>query len=94
MTVTVNGAPNCGTETAAMLDGHSLNIEDVVAVARHHRSIELSSEAIDRIQKCRDLLERKIQSREVMYGVNTGIGELSEVVLAPEQVEKFQKYLL
>ena len=29
-----------------------------------------------------------------MYGVNTGIGELAEVVLTPEQVEKYQRYIV
>ncbi|MFZ1918012.1 MAG: histidine ammonia-lyase [Terriglobales bacterium] len=80
--------------TNAVLDGHSLKVEDVVAIARHRQPIELHPDAIRRINKCRDLLERKIKSREIMYGVNTGIGELSEVVLTPEQVEKFQRYLL
>src|SRR5271157_1695620 len=77
-----------------VLDGHSLTLEDVVAVARHRQPIALHRDAITRIDKCRDLLERKIRAREIMYGVNTGIGELSEVVLTPEQAEKFQKYLL
>lgn len=77
-----------------LLDGHSLKIEDVVAVARKREQIEIHGDAWGRIRKCRDLLERKIQAREIMYGVNTGIGELSEVVLAPDQVEKYQKYLL
>lgn len=80
--------------TKIVLDGHSLTIEDVAAVARDRRAVSLDPEASARITKCRGLLERKIQSREIMYGVNTGIGELSEVVLTPEQVEKFQKYLL
>ena len=78
----------------AVLDGHSLKIENVLAIARHRQPIELHPDAIRRINKCRGLLERKIQAREIMYGVNTGIGELSEVVLTPEQVEKFQRYLL
>lgn len=77
-----------------LLDGHSLTIEDVVAVARDRHPVELQADAITSISKCRDLLERKIRTREIMYGVNTGIGELSEVVLTPEQVEKYQKYLL
>jgi histidine ammonia-lyase len=29
-----------------------------------------------------------------MYGVNTGIGELSEVVLTQEQVEQYQRYII
>ena len=40
------------------------------------------------------MLERKIEAREIMYGINTGIGELSEVVLDDEQVKEFQKYLI
>ena len=29
-----------------------------------------------------------------MYGINTGIGEFSEVVLNDEQVQQFQRYLI
>ncbi len=40
------------------------------------------------------MLEKKIQAHEIMYGVNTGIGEFSEVVLDDSQVKQFQKYLI
>jgi histidine ammonia-lyase len=80
--------------TTMVLDGHSLHIEDVARMARDRQKIELDAKAIARIEKCRGLLERKIKSREIMYGVNTGIGELAEVVLTPEQAQEFQKYLL
>ncbi len=81
-------------DTPFVLDGHSLTIEDVVAIARDRRPIAIHVDAAARINKCRALLERKIAAKEIMYGVNTGIGELSEVVLTPEQVEQYQKYLL
>jgi histidine ammonia-lyase len=77
-----------------VLDGHSLKAEDVVKVARGGEQISITKDALARINRCRALLERKIAAKEIMYGVNTGIGELSEVVLNPEQVEKFQKYLV
>lgn len=76
------------------LDGSNLSIEKVVKVAREGENIVLHPEAMKRIQKCRDLLEDKIKKKEIMYGVNTGIGELSEVVLTQDQVEKYQKYLI
>jgi histidine ammonia-lyase len=79
---------------AVVLDGHSLTIEDVARIARDREPIALHADAVARINKCRGLLERKIAAREIMYGVNTGIGELADVVLTPEQAEKFQKYLL
>lgn len=76
------------------IDGRGLTIESVVRVARDREPIEISPEAKKRIVKCRALLEDKILKREIMYGVNTGIGELAEVVLTPEQVEKYQKYIV
>ena len=79
---------------AIVVDGNNLTIERVVQVARENEKVELHPEAKKRIEKCRALLEDKIQKREIMYGVNTGIGELSEVVLTPEQVEEYQRYII
>ena len=69
------------------IDGHGLRIEDVVGVARGRVAVDLHPEARKRIDQCRALLEEKIVNNEIMYGVNTGIGELAEVVLTREQVE-------
>jgi len=71
-----------------------LTLEDVERVARFGERVELAPEALQRIRACRSMLERKIVAGEVMYGVNTGIGEFSEVVLTEEQVRDFQKYLI
>ena len=49
---------------------------------------------MDRMKACRGMLEEKIQAHEIMYGVNTGIGEFSEVVLNDDQIKEFQKYLI
>ena len=76
------------------ITGKGLTIEKVVSVARHNEIVELHPDALDRIRKCRAMLEKKIEAREIMYGVNTGIGEFSEVVLNDEQVQDFQKYLI
>jgi histidine ammonia-lyase len=79
---------------AIIVDGHHLNVEDVVKVARGNEKIDLHPDARKRIEKCRALLEDKIQKHEIMYGVNTGIGELSEIVLTQEQVERYQRYII
>jgi len=77
-----------------VVTGSGLTIEKVVSIARHNKKVELHPDALKRIKTCRAMLEKKIKSGEIMYGVNTGIGELSEVVLTDEQVKKFQKYLI
>jgi len=77
-----------------VIKGAGLTIEDIVNVARRNEKVELDKKAIERILACRAMLERKIDAHEIMYGVNTGIGEFSEVVLNDEQVKEFQKYLI
>ena len=77
-----------------IIKGSGLTIEDVVNVARNGEKVELHPDSILKIKKCRAMLEKKIEAHEIMYGVNTGIGEFSEVVLNDEQVKDFQKYLV
>ncbi len=79
---------------AISISGENLSIEDVVAVARNREPVELSTDSIDRIRHCRAFLERRLEAKEIMYGVNTGIGEFSEVVLSDDQVREFQRYLI
>jgi histidine ammonia-lyase len=76
------------------LDGSSLTIEKLVAIARDHEKVELAPKALERIKVCRAMLEEKLANKEIMYGTNTGIGEFSEVLLNDDQVKEFQKYLI
>jgi histidine ammonia-lyase len=76
------------------LDGSSLTIEKVVAIARDNEKVVLAPAALERIKVCRAMLEEKLANKEIMYGTNTGIGEFSEKILTDEQVKEFQKYLI
>jgi histidine ammonia-lyase len=77
-----------------VLDGDGLTIEKLVDVARNGAKVSLHPDAEARILECRAMLEEKIQAHEIMYGVNTGIGEFSEVVLDDDQIKDFQRYLI
>jgi histidine ammonia-lyase len=77
-----------------VLDGQNLTVGKLVHIARDGVRVELHPDAVERIKTCRRMLEEKISAHEIMYGVNTGIGEFSEVVLSDEQVQQFQRYLI
>ena len=77
-----------------ILTGKDLTIEAVEAVARRDERVELHPDAVQRIQSCRAFIHERIKAGEIMYGVNTGIGEFSEVVLDADQVREFQRYLI
>tara|TARA_B100000212_G_scaffold224481_1_gene170387 strand:- start:782 stop:2311 length:1530 start_codon:yes stop_codon:yes gene_type:complete len=77
-----------------LITGYNLNIKNLVDVARNGYKVELSQDSIDKIKSCRQLVDSKIKNGEIMYGINTGIGEFSETILNPDQIKDFQKYLI
>ncbi len=77
-----------------IVNGSGLTIDNLVKIARYNEKVKLHPIAIKRIKECRNMLEKKIQAHEIMYGVNTGIGEFSELVLNDNQIKDFQKYLI
>jgi histidine ammonia-lyase len=76
------------------LNGSGLTLDKLVGIARGGERVELAADALERIQLCRAMLEDKVKAHETMYGVNTGIGEFSEVALDDDQVQLFQRYLV
>jgi histidine ammonia-lyase len=73
--------------------GEQLSIEDVVAVARGDNAT-LSPAAGRRMAAARDVIDRKVEARETVYGVTTGLGSLANVRLQPDEVRRLQHDLL
>ena len=76
------------------IDGQSLRVEDVVRVARGNEAIELAADASEKIMRSREVVEKLIAKKEKLYGVSTGIGELSNILLSPDQLKEFQRYVV
>ncbi len=77
-----------------IVDGESLTIEDVVKVARYNESVKLDDSVISRIQSSRDVVEAAILEERVVYGVNTGFGELAHVSINKEDLARLQVNLI
>jgi histidine ammonia-lyase len=77
-----------------VLNGDSLTVDNLVDVARGNRGVELHPEAERRIRDCRAMLNRKLAAGEIVYGINTGIGEFSETLLSDDEVKEFQRFLI
>ncbi len=76
------------------VDGQSLTIEAVEAVARGGAKANLEDEARDRVAASRRVIDDILKSGEVVYGINTGFGRLAEVRIPPDQLEQLQLNLL
>ena len=71
------------------IDGRKLTLEEVERVARgREKDIRLSEEAGESIDASRRVVERSLLDGERIYGVTTGFGRLSEVLIpAPRRLE-------
>ena len=60
--------------SALVLNGAGISVEDVAAVARGGRKVEVEPAVIERLDKARKVLDQAAASGQQIYGLNTGLG--------------------
>ncbi|MFL5533892.1 MAG: histidine ammonia-lyase [Gemmatimonadales bacterium] len=81
--------------TDCVLDGRSLTIENVVAIARSPANrVSIDPAARKALAQSRQLVERAIQSGQTIYGINTGFGKLANVRVPADQLDQLQTNLI
>jgi len=71
-----------------------LTIEDVVRVARKRENVKLSDAAVNRMEKSRTWVDKVLDSEKPVYGINTGFGELSNILIPRERWKNLQRNLI
>lgn len=79
---------------ALYLDGASLTVADLLAVAEGERPVTLAAAARARMQSTRDVVEGIAARGEVVYGVTTGFGKLSDIAIPGDQLAQLQVNLV
>jgi histidine ammonia-lyase len=79
---------------SVVVDGRTLDIAGVEAVARDGAGATLDASARARVAESREVVENILASGDVVYGINTGFGKLAEVLISPDQLEQLQLNLL
>ena len=77
-----------------VVDGASLSIDDVHRVAVDRAPVTLAEAARARVSATRKIVDDLVRRREVVYGVTTGFGKLSEVSVPPERLAELQVNLV
>ncbi|ATP58527.1 histidine ammonia-lyase [Pedobacter ginsengisoli] len=72
-----------------------LSLPQITKIIAEKHSIELSENAIERIEKCRKYLNDKLNDNDApIYGINTGFGYLQNVKIEAEMLSQLQHNLL
>ncbi len=77
-----------------LLDGDTLTIEEVLAVAHGRARAEISPAARERVRAARALVEARLEDGEAHYGINTGFGTFAEVRIGRADLERLQRNLV
>jgi histidine ammonia-lyase len=80
--------------TPVVLDGNALTIDDVFAVAVRSAPVSLAPLARERALQSRRHVEALVERNAVAYGVTTGFGKLSDVVIPVERLAELQVNLV
>lgn len=77
------------------IGAEDLTFEIIEKIINENLKLELSSEAKERIERCRDYLDTKIeQSEQPLYGITTGFGSLCNRNISPDELSTLQENLV
>lgn len=75
--------------------GATLTVEEACRIVKEHRHIVIGDEARALIVRCREYLDRKIEScREPLYGITTGFGSLCNISINADDLSQLQSNLV
>ncbi len=77
-----------------VLNGHSLSLEDVWRVAKKGYGVRLDPGAVALVQRGADKVASWVREERSIYGITTGFGDLSSVVIPKDKSRQLQTNLL
>lgn len=80
-----------------LIDGESLTMEDVIAVAQGEPNaprIALGESAKEKVNRAADAVQQLLREGRIAYGITTGFGAFKDRVISPDQVEQLQHNIL
>lgn len=76
------------------ITGNDLTLDELIKVAREKYVVEIAKEAGQKVIQSRAYVEKLIKDGKVVYGITTGFGKFSNIVITNDQVELLQESLI
>ena len=79
---------------ALHINGNDLTLEAVHEVAHQKRPVLLLPEAREAVDRARAVVDTLVANDKVSYAITTGVGKLSDVRIAGDQIRELQVNLI
>lgn len=77
-----------------IIDGNSLTLENFIKVCRYNAHVEISKSAVNKINLSRGTVEQFVNNNDIIYGITTGFGKFSEVLINRNECKLLQFHFL
>ncbi len=79
---------------ALHINGNDLTLEAVREVAAEKRPVLLAPDAREAVDRARAVVDKLVANNQVSYAITTGVGKLSDVRIAGDQIRELQVNLI
>src|SRR5258708_27792591 len=79
---------------ALHINGNDLTLEGVREVAVEGRSVLLAPDAREGVNRARGVVDALVANNQLSYAITTGVGKLSDVRIAGDQIRELQVNLV
>ena len=79
---------------ALHINGKDLSLEAVREIAQENRPVLLDPDARQSVEKARAVVDALVAGNKLSYAITTGVGKLSDVRIAPDQIRELQVNLV
>lgn len=76
------------------LTGNSLTIKEVERVLYGYEEIVIAEASLEKVDASRQVVEKIVAEEQLVYGITTGFGKFSDVLIRSEYVEELQLNLI
>ncbi|MFD3445644.1 histidine ammonia-lyase [Microbacteriaceae bacterium 4G12] len=76
------------------LTGHSLTLQEMVRLLDEHEQVKACENSMQKVAECRKAVDKIVAQDKVVYGITTGFGKFSDVLIQKEDVQALQYNLI
>ena len=72
------------------MNGEDLTLEQLWQISMENAKVVIDEKAFNIVDRSREIVDRAIQKNQIIYGITTGFGKLSDIKISPKDITQLQ----